>query len=428
MVLVAAQLLLGGVVLDDGPARPPVSAADRGRAGLDLRDDALVAREAAVRVLLDERGAAVRARDREAFLDTVDPQAVAFLARQAALFDALGDVPLDGWEYVLDPTSERPRDPALDRRHGRGWWAPHVGLRYRLTDYDDQPTVEEQALTLVPRADGWKVAADDDFDAVGVRTTRGLWDAGPVVTVQRPGVLVLGHPGNGRLLREVARTVQAAVPRVSRLWGEDWSQRVVVLVPATDLELASVVPGDGDLTQIAAVATAEAAVEPGGLPVGDRVVVNPSTFLRLGAVGRRVVLTHEVAHVATRAATGPQAPAWLVEGFADHVGYLGTDVPLRVGARDLRAAVRDGRLPETLPPDDAFDGASPDLAQAYEQAWSAVALLVERYGPERVVELYRTVGRAQTEDEVEQAFDEQLGTSTAAFTRVWRASLARRLR
>ena len=331
LVLVAAQLLLGGVVLERSTGSPAVPAVDRARPAPDLRDDARVTRETAVREMLAARGAAVRARDRAAFLATVDPQAPAFAARQAALFDALAEVPLDGWEYVLDPDRERPRDAALDARHGPGWWAPHVSLRYRLAEYDDQPTVEDQALTLVPRADGWKVAADDDFDATGASTTRGLWDSGPVVTVSRPGVLVLGHPGDARLLRELARTVQAAVPRVSRFWGEDWSQRVVVLVPGDDEELDRVVPGDGDLSQIAAVATAEVAEAPGGLPVGDRVVVNPATFLRLGSVGRRVVLTHEVAHVATRAATGPQVPAWLVEGLADHVGYLGTDVPLRDG-------------------------------------------------------------------------------------------------
>lgn len=434
VVLAAASLLLGGVVVlptpartQATPARTQASTADRGRVAPDLPDDVPAGREAAVRALLAARGAAVRSRDRNAFLSTVDPQAPAFVARQAALFDALHGVPHAGWEYVLDATRERPADPALDRRHGPGWWAPGVSLRYRLAAYDDQPTVEEQALTLVPRADGWKVAADDDFQAVGAGTTRGLWDAGPVVAVRRPGVLVLGHPGNGRLLGEVARTVQAAVPRVSRFWGEDWSRRVVVLVPATQDELDSIVPGGGDLRPFAALATAEAAEAPGGLPVGNRVVVNPSSFLQLGTVGRRVVLTHEVSHVATRPATGPHVPAWLVEGLADHIGYLGTDVPVRIAARDLGEAVRAGRLPEALPPDSAFDGAAPALGQAYEQAWLAVSLLVERYGAKRVVELYRAAGRARTSAEVERALFAQLDTSSAAFTRDWRATLVRRL-
>lgn len=427
--LVVVQLLVGAVVLERAltPGPPPgTAAAGRARPAPDLREGALAEREAGVRALLAARSAAVRDRDREAWLATVDPAQPAFLARQAALFDALADVPLDGWEYVLDPAREQPADPALDRRHGPGWWAPAVTLRYRLAGYDDRPAVEQQALTLVPRDGRWLVAADDDFDPVGVRTARGLWDAGPVVAVSRSRVLVLGHPGDEPLLQEVARTVQAAVPRVTGVWGQDWAQRVVVLVPADPDELRRLVPG-GDLSQIAALATAEVADAPGDLPVGDRVVVNPGTFRRLGPVGRRVVLTHEVTHVATRAATGSAVPAWLVEGLADHVGYLGAGVPLRTAARDLRAAVRRGDLPGALPADSAFDGAATDLSQAYEQAWLAVELLVQQYGVDRVVELYRAAGRASGPEQVAAAFVEQLGTTEQEFTQAWRASLRARL-
>lgn len=432
MPLVAAHLLLGLVVLDRvDPGRldgGPASAPLRARVAPDLAADAWAEREAGVLALLAARGAAVRDRDREAFLATVDPSATDFLARQGALFDALADVPIATWEYVLDPDRERPRDPALDARRGPAWWAPAVSLRYRLAGFDDRATVEEQWLTLVPRDGRWLVAADDDFEATGARTARGLWDSGPVVSVTRPGVLVLGHPGDQGLLRSLARTVEASVPRVTGVWGEDWAQRVVVLVPSGPQELQEVVGSSGDLSRIAAVAVAAVDETPGALPVGDRVVVNPSTFLRLGTTGRRVVLTHEVTHVATRAGTGPAAPAWLVEGFADHVGYLGADVPLRVAARDLRASVRAGDLPDALPTDDAFDGAAVGLEQAYEQAWLAVSLLVEQHGQDRVVEFYRAVGRAAGPTEVEQAWREHLGTTQAAFTQVWRDALVRRLR
>ncbi|MCW2776469.1 MAG: lipoprotein [Frankiales bacterium] len=430
--LVLAQIVLGAVVLEqatvDTPAVREVPAFGRARVAPDLAPVAGAEREAGVRALLAARGAAVRDRDRAAFLATVDPSSTAFLARQAALFDALADVPLDGWEYVLDPDREQPPDPALDAVRGEGWWAPAVSLRYRLAGFDDQPAVEEQWLTLVPRGGRWLVAADDDFAATGAPTTRGLWDSGPVVGVSRSRVLVLGHPGDDALLRQVASSVQAAVPRVSAVWGEDWAQRVVVLVPRTPQELAALVPHGGDLSQIAALATADVAAAPGGLPVGDRVVVNPSTFLRLGPTGRRVVLTHEVTHVASRSATGAAVPTWLVEGLADVVGYRGADVPLSVAARDLQADVRAGRLPQQLPDDDAFDGGSPSLTSVYEQAWLAVSLLVDRYGEARAVELYRAVGRAEDAAGVERAFEEQLGTTLPAFTRAWRASLRARLR
>ncbi|MCU1692631.1 MAG: hypothetical protein JWM64_1722, partial [Frankiales bacterium] len=381
-------------------------------------DPAVAARTTGVRALLARRASALEHRDRDAFLASVAPGATSFRSRQAALFDALGEVPLRDVRYVVDPDTSRPASPAVDARRGPGWWAPDVVLRYRLGDHDPRSTDEQQSLTFVRVGSGWGVAADDDFPG----TARGLWDAGPVAAVVRPHVLVLGHPGHAALLIGLADQAEAAVPRVSEVWGTDWARHVVLLVPDGEQELRGLVPGDGDLEQLAAVSTAQ--VDPDdGTPVGDRVVVNRPVYAQLGRLGRRVVLTHEVLHVATRAETGPRAPSWLVEGLADVVGYRGTDVPLPTSARALQEAVRAGRVPTALPDDDAFDGGADRLEEAYEQAFTAVALLLERYGRERTLALYRAAGRVGAE----QAFSEVLGSGLDAFTRDWQASLRERL-
>jgi hypothetical protein len=222
-------------------------------------------------------------------------------------------------------------------------------------------------------------------------------------------------------MRQIAAAVDAAVPRVTAVWGTGWARKVVVLVPADDKELARIV-GHGGFEQIAALATAE--LTDGADPVGDRVVVNPANFGKLGALGRRVVLTHEVTHVATRAATGPGVPSWLVEGFADYVGYRGLDVPYRVSAAELQAEVRRGAVPAGLPTDADFAGTNKDLATAYEEAWLAVTLLADRHGQAALLRFYRSVGGGAS---VEAALRAQLGTSTAAFTASWRRDLTRRL-
>jgi hypothetical protein len=139
------------------------------------------------------------------------------------------------------------------------------------------------------------------------------------------------------------------------------------------------------------------------------------------------VLTHEVVHVTTRAATGPDVPTWLVEGLADHVGYLDAGVPLETAARELARDVREGRLPEALPPDAAFDGGNPDITQAYEASWLAYRLIVDTYGLDGALRFYRAVGRSRgagPDAAVEDAFVRELGTTTAAFTATWRAHLA----
>ncbi len=420
---IALQLGVGAglVVLLEGRADAPGPAAGgaaRQRAVLhqSAEPDPVSRRTAAVRELLDRRARAVRAHDRAGFLATVDPSGGPFRARQGRLVDALAGVPLAEWSYALDAARARPGDAALDQRYGT-WWAPAVSLRYRFAHPGAEAATEAQHLTFVERSGRWYVGADDDFAASGGRTPRGLWDGGPVAVVRGRSALVLGRPGAEAVLRALATEVDAAVPRVTAVWGSGWSRSVVVVVPGDAEDLAEVVPG-ADLRQIAAVA----------LSGPDRVVVNPAAFDRLGAVGRRVVLTHEVTHVATRAASGGQVPAWLVEGLADHVGYLGAGVPVRSAARELRADVRAGRVPTRLPSAADFAGGNPALPQAYEQAWLAVRLLVDRYGRDRVLALYRGLGRAANPAAAEQLVRRQLGMGTAELTARWRRDLVARLR
>jgi hypothetical protein len=429
-IVVAIQLVAGlvGVAVvrlqDDTPGKP---SSVRGRVvpGVELE-----ARDRAVRALLDVRAAAIRDRDRAAWLSTVDPDNEAFQAQQGRLFDALADVPLSDWTYRLDADSARPASVDLDEKRGKGWWAPAVTLTYRITGYDDAPTIEPQRYTFVPRDGAWFIAADDDFAEIGRDTTRGLWDSGRVVVVRGRSCIVLGHPSSRSLMRRVATSIDAAVPRVTAVWGTAWGQRVVALVPSTQDELKRIVGGNGDYSQIAALATAELKdLSSGYHPVGDRIVINPPTFAKLGSLGRRVVLTHEVTHVATRTASGPEAPAWLVEGFADYIGYRGVRVPYSASAAELRSAVRRGRTPTALPADDAFDGNNKNLAQVYEEAWLAVSLLVEQHGREGLLRFYRAVGRADASPTaLNDAFRRMWGTSLAEFTEQWRRDLVTRLR
>ena len=415
------------------PAAPPVvgTAAQARSAPASAQQRALDARSAAVRDLLQRRGAAVLARDLDAFLADLDPAAVDLRRRQSELFAALAEVPLGTWQYVLDDRSAEPDDRRLDEEYGAGsWWAPDVVLQHAIAGYDTRPTLDPQHLTFVERDGRWLLAADDDFAAVGRDTTRLLWDLGPVVAERRDEVLVLGRPGDRSLLRDVARQAAQAVPRVSRVWGEQWRRGLVVVVPGSAQEMDRLLDGDGDLSRIAAVATAELTGGAEFDPAGDRVLVNPGTFPGLGGLGRQVVLTHEVTHVASRAATGPGVPSWLAEGLADHVAYLDVDLPLAVSARELRADVRAGAVPEALPTTEDFDGGNPALPQAYEQAWLAVRMLVDRYGQGQFLRFYRATGALRglpPEQAVEQTLQSVLGTTTAQVTADWQALLRREL-
>lgn len=393
---------------------------------------ARAARETEVRQLLADRAGALIRRDKSSFLSVIDPAATELRERQAAVFDALEEVPLRTWRYQLDITTERPTDAAMDRKYGQDrWWAPDVTLEYSLDGYDDRPTGALHHLTFVRRDGRWLLGADDDFEPIGLGTPRALWDRGPVVAERIDGVLVLGRPEARRLLRNVANLTAAAVPRVDAVWGKSWRRGAVVIVPTSGEEMSDLLGSDTDLSQIAAVATAE--LQGGSAefdPSGDRILVNADTFAKLGQLGRRVVLTHELTHVATRDSTGPAVPGWLAEGFADYVGYRDVELPLALSARELRNDVREGRLPAALPADRDFSGDNAALAQAYEQSWLAVRMIAATYGQDALLELYRSIGARRGVEAgvaLEEGLQSVLGISTAQLTRDWRASLQREL-
>jgi hypothetical protein len=386
----------------------------------------------AVTALLERRSVAIRRRDRAAFEATLDPAAGTFVKRQLAVFDALKAVPLASWRYEVAPDRDVPASSPYLRKYGRAEaWSPTATLRYQLTGFDDAPTAVEQYFTFVKRGDGWRIANDADFPGVADRQTgRDVWDFGPVQVVHGARSLVLGHPGHTALLRDVAAQTDAAVPRVSAVWGGGWARRAVVVVPDTQKELASILGDKSDLSKIAAVAVAELPADAGSHPVGNRVIVNPPNFRRLGAKGRRVVLTHEVTHVATRDASANGVPTWLVEGFADYVGYQGLGLTPRTICQELAAEVRQGRRPKALPVEKEFDGGNARLAQAYEEAWLAVRMIAERSGEKALVAFYRAAGTAARDnraDPLGEALRGTLRTDPKTFTDAWRAYVAKTL-
>jgi hypothetical protein len=425
--LVGLLVLQLGVGVVSAVELRPTAPAPKARAAVINGSVVRDVRTRAVRALLAARSTAVLHHDKAAFLATIDPTAKAFRARQGAVIAALRDVPLASWTYEIDPERGRAHTPALDALRGT-WWSPDIVLHYALAGFDPTPTSEPQSLTFVQRAGRWYLAADDDFDSTDHPTTRDMWDGGPVVVARGAACLVLSHPRSRAFATVLARECDLAVPRVTAVWGTGWSRRVVLVVPDSAAELTRMVPDAGDLSQISAVATA-ALVGPSYEyhPVGDRVIVNPENFTDLRPIGRRVVLAHEITHVASRRATGPQVPTWLVEGLAEYVGYQGVPLSVRVAASELRADLRRGLLPKHLPVDTAFNGSRKDLPQSYEMSWLAVVLMAKTYGRAAVLRVYRDTGADLSQGALDRAMRRVLHTSLPAFTAAWRVDLTARL-
>ncbi|MGW7399325.1 hypothetical protein ACWGH7_22865 [Streptomyces cyaneofuscatus] len=378
-------------------------------------DTTLTVRE--IDATLERRAAAVLARDPAGYLDALAPDAAKLRAAQRTELANLADVPLKSWAYEVKGITEEDGD----------WATAEVELRYRIDGYDTAPVAARRTLELMRDGERWYVSADRPAKGASDQ----LWHQGEVEVVRGAHSLVLGVGRPEEELRQIADTVDLAVPAVSDAWPQPWARRVVVLVPDSVESMAGLLGSpETSYRGIAAVTTGEAGTTGKRPALADRVIVNPQAYASLGSFGQRVVLTHETTHVATRTSTSTATPVWLSEGFADWAAYRGEDRTPDLIAPELTGAVRAGDVPAGLPDDKGFgfDGDPAELARAYESAWMACELIAERWGKEKLTVFYAAVGAHPGRDgAVEQAMGSVLDTTPEEFTADWRDYLSARL-
>ncbi len=258
------------------------------------RDDTLTT--GALDATLERRAAAVLAHDRAGYLDALAPEAAKLRAAQRTELDRLADVPLKSWTYDVKDITEQD-----------GQWATaEVELRYRIAGYDTAPVATRRVLELMRDGDRWYITADRPADGASGQ----LWQLGDVEVVKGDHSIVLGVGRGAEELRQIADTVDLAVPAVSEAWPRPWSGRVVVLVPDSVSSMAKLLGSpETSYRGIAAVTTGEAGGTGERPAIADRVVVNPQAYATLGSFGQRIVLTHETTHVATRTSTSAATPS-----------------------------------------------------------------------------------------------------------------------
>ena len=382
---------------------------------------------------LQAQATALTAHDRTAWNAGLDTSAAArtFTTHETAVFGNLAAVPLATWRYVLTaPVTDASVIGAAERRLGGRVVVLHVQLQYAFAVVDPAPTSRDLWLTAVLRDGVWKLAGDSDAASVGGPSWQGPWDFGRLIARRGPHTLVLVHPDHAADAATFQALVERSVPVVTSVWGSRWNDRVAVLIPDTATEFAAVTSDTGDSADLAAVAIADS-VDPDGTVLGARIVLNPTNLGRLDAAGRRLVVQHELTHIASRADTADQMPVWLVEGLADYVGNLGSGLSAPSIAGELAAEVRAGKEPASLPTDADFDGADPRLPQVYEEAWLACRLISRRVGQSGLVRFYKAVSTAARTDPATSAavgFRSVLHTDVAAFTAEWRAYVRAQLR
>lgn len=397
-------------------------------------DQADATRTNAVTDLLRRRALAVANRDEPAFLATLDPQAdETFLSNQRRLFENLAGVPFDEWSYRLRPEDALDVTELPDRTTAAPsdeLWAPAVDLRYALRGGDVIATDRPMGYLFARHGDAWYLRSDNALDTLGRRTWRGPWDFAPSVVTTTEHGIVLSHPGSQPMVDRLVRELDSSVQAVSALWPTKWSQRVALMLPDSPGEMRALVGPDFPVESVVAVAVADRVDNATRTVAGQRVVLSPSGVRALSIASLRVVLRHEITHLAARADTVDGSPTWLLEGFADYVGYRDSGVTLAEGAPDLAKRVRQGDGPTALPEDRAFRSRGPDLDLAYQQSWSLARYVADHWGEKTLIEMYRVLAAAgpASASETDDMLREVLGSDRAALVEGWQSYLREALK
>lgn len=392
-LVVSAAIALGAFVLRpdsaDSAAAPPSA-----RTTTNVYQEQ---RRAGVQRLLDLWASATRSGNTAALAELVDPRAApGFLEAEVRRAQNLSGVPISEWGFEIGDEPDVPLAPELpDELGATDVWAPPVYLRYAVTGADRAPTRKPVGLVVARHGDDWKLVSDSAQPER--RTWRGPWDFGPVVAVTVPTgndrtSVVLGHPDQRAQIDALAAEVRDAVPAVTAVWGPNWARSVLVIATSSRDEFVDLAGNDHSGPEVAAVAVADTVVA--GKPVtGQRVIFSPEAADRLTDTTRRSVLRHELTHVATRADTVDGSPMWMLEGFADYVGYRNSGLPFqRIAPAAAQLAAANGP-PNTLPADASFLADDDRAKIAYELGWSACAFVATTFGEPKLLELYRRLAK-----------------------------------
>ncbi len=376
---------------------------------------------AAVAGMLARRADAVMARDRAAFLATVDDRDRALVAQQRRLFDNLSRLRLTRFSYetadgVLTP------DPVRGLEDGDAVLRVATVEHAQLTDVLTAPLGNPSRMTYVRHDGAWLVGRETrPPSSGGVVAQPRPWFGGRVSVAERGPLLVLADAADGDLVDRLARVVEAQMSTDARLLGVE-PQRAL-LVDATS-NGRGVRLNTLDDQEAAALYSDVWDVDVQGRPrvrAGGAVRVNP------GLSAARLtedpgLVRHELTHVLLRehAAT---APLWASEGIAEYARWS----PLGLADLQVPPAMwrRLSDSPRELPTTGLFQL---DPSVNYLLAQGAVQSLVERGGTARFLDLlerYRVeaAGEGPGRDALtERLLREVYGIGTAELEReMWQA-------
>ncbi len=207
--------------------------------------------------------------------------------------------------------------------------------------------------------------------------------------------------------------LDGAAAAVDRFWGPDWPREIVVIATDTPARFAAEAHLDPrtQWNDIAAVAVADRADPANRRVWGQRIVLAPGAS-EMSDAALRIVLAHELFHLAARPDTALDAPRWITEGVADFVARPPGPVPPGAAADT------------SLPSDAELDRPGPDRAAGYDRAWWFARFVADDYGVDGLRRLYAAAAGPGHGD-LETAARRSLGVDLAGLQSRWAQWLTR---
>lgn len=367
---------------------------------------------AAIASILDARATGVLQHDQQKFLTGLPTDEPQLANAQQVVYANLQQLPVASWSYTLKSVHQAPSTPSA----GSAVTA-EVMLSYQLTGFDAVPDTQNITMTFVQR--GGKLWLRDP-DAGSAGSWHGIWDDGPISVAQSSSCLVIATQKTAANLSELSSLCDGAVAAVSAVWGPEWAQHAVLLMPDRLSDLQALGTGNRNLQSLSALAVATSVEVSSGQVSGARILLNAQPILSASVIVRQVLLTHEITHLAARAVTRAGTPLWLQEGFADFVGYQSAQIRPPAATAAAAAKLLAEGPPSDLPGDDEFTDSGTTQEGAYEYAWLAMCFLDAEVGRPPLVAMYRQVAMSSDpEMKFNDWLQSQLSMTRAQFIGAW---------
>jgi hypothetical protein len=337
---------------------------------------------AELRAVLKARTDAIRAKDRDAYASTIDPNAPpTFRDAQLRSFDGLASLPVARVNYSIRRDTSDLTRAVIRNEYANAPVALVPTVQALRFTYDARSSLDVMFWTFVKRGDHWFVGGDDDVADLGLESTVSMWDRGPVVAVASEHFQFIAHPAQRPRAQDLLQLSEQALATLASRWTLPWSGKLVGFVPGSPAEIADLIQATVDVTKF--VAFVAYGFDPDTLqPTTPRMYVQDANLSVYPPAAQTETLLHELTHAAGSDFASSFTPAWVHEGLAEWVA-TGTTNRFPRGASAGAHAPRD---------DEFGAGSQAQIVRAYRDARSLIAALSRIGGAQSPFAFFQALG------------------------------------